>query len=688
MRRPNSLIVLTAAASVLAIGVAALIILSPTFDAPMARAQHLSTTVTSSSGEALRTFLSRDDSYRMRAKLDRVDPLFRAMLIGIEDKRFQTHIGVDPIALGRAIGQRLLRGRIVSGASTLTMQAVRLLEPRPRTIPSKLLEMARAIKLERQFPKDKILELYLTLAPYGGNIEGTRAASLLYFGKEPKTLTPAEAALLVAIPQAPERLSPDRHPAAAKRARDAILARVSDLGVISPEVAEEAMRDPITARRRAMPFHAPHLSERLASQQDGGEIRTTLDYDLQIRIEQLSKRMLEPLGNSVGLAIVVADVQTGAIRAHIGAPDYFDRSRRGAIDMTRAIRSPGSALKPFLYGIAFDEKLVEPRTIVTDVQKSISGYAPANFAKSYHGEVTVTKALQLSLNVPAVQILEHVGPTLFVERLRTAGAGLSLPGKSRNPGLAVVLGGVGISLEDLTSLYSAIGSDGTVKKLHAVETADEIEKLPLISKQAAYDLFSILDTAPQRVPGGQHTARQVSWKTGTSYGFRDAWSIGTDGRYVVGVWVGRADGTPNPGRSGRNTATPIMFEAFTNLPKLREMVDRTPNGVHPLSSRRLLKQFSHFPRVFNGHTNPNLDLRVLYPRDGTEILWQPNVTMTLKARGGKRPLTWIIDGNPIKSLRHRRETDWQPIGPGFVTVTVLDVNGLVSNAKIRLRQAN
>jgi penicillin-binding protein 1C len=370
------------------------------------------------------------------------------MLTAVEDKRFREHPGVDPLAIARALGQMLASGRVVSGASTLTMQTVRLLDPQPRTLGTKAVEALRALILESRRSKDEILALYLTLAPYGGNIEGVRAASLAYFGHEPSALTPAEAALLVAIPQAPERLRPDRHPEAARRARDRILDRAAAAGVIAASMAEEARRDPVPTARRPMPMHAPHLARRLSLAAADGTavVRTSLDGDLQRRIEGMAARWAETLDPETGVAVVVADAATGAVLAHLGSPDFFSPRRSGQVDMTRAVRSPGSTLKPFLYGLAFDDGFLDPRSVVTDAPISIGGYAPANFTPVHHGELPAADALRRSLNVPAVGILDRYGPARFVNRLATAGTRIELPHVAERPGLAVILGGLGTTL--------------------------------------------------------------------------------------------------------------------------------------------------------------------------------------------------------------------------------------------------
>ncbi|MEQ9334852.1 penicillin-binding protein 1C [Thalassobaculum sp.] len=654
---------------------------------PLDRAVDPSLTVADRDGRALRVFLSADGAWRLPADPARVEPLYLAMLTAIEDKRFRYHPGVDPLAVGRAVGQMLANGGVVSGASTLTMQTVRLLDPQPRTLGAKAVEALRALVLEARLDKDAVLARYLTLAPFGGNLQGIRAASLAYFGREPVALTPAEAALLVAIPQAPERLRPDRHPEAARRARDRILDRTAEAGVIPAAVAAEARRDPVPDTRRAMPMRTPHLARRLAQAADSGtvEIRTTLDGDLQRRIEGMALRWAETLDPEAGLAVVVADAATGAVLAHLGAPDFFSTRRSGQVDMTRAVRSPGSTLKPFLYGLAFDDGFLDPRSMVTDAPLRIAGYAPANFAPVHLGQLTVADALRLSLNVPAVAVLDRYGPDRFLRRLASADARLELPHAGDRAGLAVILGGVGTSLEDLVSLYTALAGDGRVRPLtvRAGGPTGEASR-PLLSPGAAWEIARILEGTPHPTHSARRRGGPVAWKTGTSYGFRDAWAVGVGNGLAVGVWVGRPDGTPRPGHFGARSAAPLLFELFEILPTTRSLAAAPPSGGgSPPSAHPLPPALAYFPpRPDTPTADP---VRIAYPRDGSEIERPSDRPIALQARGGRRPLVWLVDGRPLPAPPHRRDAAWQPDGLGFATVTVIDADGLTAQARFRVR---
>ena len=401
-----------------------------------------------------------------------MDPRFVQLLIAYEDRRFSRHPGVDPLAVVRALTQWAASGRVISGASTLTMQVARLLEPRPRTVWSKGLEMLRALQLEAHLSKNEILELYLTLAPYGGNLEGVRAASLAWLGKEPRQLTDAEAALLVVLPQAPSRLRPDRHPERARAARDKVLRQGVKRGVLAEHEASLAMRDAVPDARRPFPFHAVHLADRLFATRSEASVRTPLEASLQIRAEALAAAHAARAGPEAGVAVLVADHRDAmAVRAWVGSPDYLSNRRLGAVDMVRAIRSPGSTLKPFIYGLAFDRALAHPDTRVMDAPRHFGNYAPDNFDRRYRGLVTMAEALRWSLNIPAVAVMDRLGPHRFTHALEAAGVPVSLPPGER-PGLAVALGGLGLTLETLVTLYGALGSDGRVRPLRLAPDAD------------------------------------------------------------------------------------------------------------------------------------------------------------------------------------------------------------------------
>ena len=450
----------------------------------------------------------------------------------------------------------------------------------------KLRQMVRAIQLERQLTKDQILDLYLALAPFGGNLEGIRAASIAYFGKEPKRLSLAEAAVLVALPQSPETRRLDRHPDVARIARDRVLDRMVEDGRVPTEDAVQAKAVPVPRLRKPMPILAPHSADQaLATVKDTPVIKLTLDSSMQKVLEALARDRAIALGSNISVAIVAVDNESGDVLAHVGSPDYFDERRAGQVDMTRAVRSPGSTLKPFIYGLAFEDGFVHPESLIDDRPIRFGSYAPENFDMSFQGTVPVRKALQLSLNVPAIALLDRVGSSRLSSRLKQAGANLVLP-KDEAPGLAMGLGGVGVTLQDLVQLYSGLARLGNTRPLREIvrATDDARDTLRLMDQVAAWQVGNVLIGTP---PPENAAHNRIAFKTGTSYGYRDAWSVGFDGRLTIGVWVGRPDGAPVPGLVGRTAAAPILFDAFARTGKLPAALPKPPKGALVASNAKL-----------------------------------------------------------------------------------------------------
>ncbi len=442
---------------------------------PLAQARQVSTTIVDRNGKLLRAYAMADGRWRLPVDAKTgVDPAYLKLLLGYEDRRFYSHGGVDPLALGRAAFQLVTRGHIVSGGSTITMQLARLMEPRrERSVYAKLRQIVRAVEIERQLNKDQILDLYLALAPYGGNLEGIRAASIAYFGKEPKRLSLAEAALLVALPQSPENRRLDRHPDVARTARDRVLDRMVEDGRVSDEDAVQAKAVPVPRLRKPIPILAPHSADRaVATMKDTPVISLTLDSALQKVLEALARDRAVALGPNISVGIIAVDNESGDVLARVGSPDYFDDRRAGQVDMTRAVRSPGSTLKPFIYGLAFEDGFVHPESLIDDRPIRFGNYAPQDFDMTFQGTVPVRKALQLSLNVPAIALLDRVGASRLSSRLKQAGANLVLP-KDEVPGLAMGLGGVGVTLQDLVQLYSGLARLGSTRPLREIMTAND-----------------------------------------------------------------------------------------------------------------------------------------------------------------------------------------------------------------------
>lgn len=630
-------------------------------------------------GRLLRAYQVADGRWRLPVDVEHVDQGYIAQLLAYEDRRFWQHAGVDAWALLRAAGQALATRRLQSGASTLSMQVARLLTGTPtRSLSGKLRQIRFALALERQLTKTQVLELYLTLAPFGGNVEGVRAAALTWFAKEPHRLTPAQAALLVALPQAPAWRRPDRHPQAARRARDRVLARSVAAGALSAEEAATARSEALPRQRRAFPQHGVHLADRLRQARLAEAVlRTTIDRDVQTRIERLLVDSVQHFPSTMSGAIVVADHGSGEILASVGSPGLVDDARQGFNDMTLAVRSPGSLLKPLIYGMAFTEGLAHPESLIEDRPTAFGIYAPTNFDDQYRGAVTVRRALQQSRNVPAVVLLDALGPARFMSRMRRADVALVVPSGGAN--LAIGLGGLGISLLDLVTLYTAFARDGGVVPLTAEPRGVTAPEASLMSPVAAWQVTDIL--AGVRAPSGALNG-QLAFKTGTSYGYRDAWAIGYDGRHVVGVWVGRADAAPVPGITGLKSAAPLLFDAFSRLKPALEPFAPPPPSVLVAESWELPQPLQRV-RGRRGQR----------PRSGPEVAFPPDRArietgdgqLTLKVRNGVPPFTWLVNGRPVATATLDRQSSWHPDGAGFALIAVVDSRGSAARVNVFLQ---
>lgn len=648
-----------------------------------------STLVVDRHGRLLRPYTTQEGRWRLKATREDVDPRFFGLLFAYEDKRFETHHGVDVLSLSRATFQLVFNGRTISGGSTLTMQVARLLEPRERTFISKLRQVVRALQLERRLSKDEILSLYLTLAPYGGNLEGIRAASLAYFGHEPRRLTLAESALLVALPQSPEHRRPDRSLEAARAARDRVLDRLATARAVPQDEIARAKHEPIPQGRRPMPMLAPHSADAaLAAAPERNLHRLTIDAALQKSLEDIARERARALGPSISVAILAVDSETGEVLARVASSDYLDMNRAGQVDMTQALRSPGSTLKPFIYGMGFEDGLIHPETLIEDRPIRYGSYAPENFDLTFQGTVTVRRALQMSLNVPAVAVLEKVGSSRFTVRLAQAGGALVLP-KGEVPGLAMGLGGAGVTLSDLVMLYNGLARLGTTVSLHersGNEGAPPVARR-LIDPVAAWYVGNVLlgTPPPENAAGGR-----IAFKTGTSYGYRDAWSVGFDGKRTIGVWVGRPDGAPVAGLVGRATAAPILFDAFARTGKLPAPLPHAPRGTLVASTAKLPPPLQRFrPGHLPGEdTGPQL--RIMFPPNGARLDLEKGPdgkpdSIALKVTGGTGDLTVLVNGLPIPAVAGRRTLFFDPEGPGFVRLTVMDAKGATDSVMVRLQ---
>lgn len=541
---------------------------------PAALEPPLSTVVLDRTGRELRWVLSPDEKWRFPVDLETLPPELPEALVAVEDRRFRSHHGVDPLALLRAAFDNLRSGRVVSGASTITMQIARMSDPAPRTLAAKLREGFRALQLERRYSKDALLELYLRIAPYGRNLEGVAAASRVYFGKPPERLALGEIALLVALPRSPAAYDPVRHPEAAARARDRVLSRLVETGFVTAAQARRAVRVPLPTAAHPPPFRAPHFTELAlarhgASTRGGGALATSLDPVLQSVAERLLARRVGEL-RSVGIdqgAVVVLDLDHRSVAAMVGSADFFDAARQGQVNGATARRSPGSTLKPLLYGLAFDTGLIVPESYLLDVPTDYAGYVAENYDGVYNGRVTARTALVRSLNAPAVRLLARVGLEPFHELL-VAGGLETLDRRSGDYGLPLVLGAGEVTLLDLTNLYATLGRDGSHRPVALLASGGERGGAGdrLLSREASWLLTEVLeDVRRPDLPEAWELTRDVpsvAWKTGTSYGHRDAWAVGYSRDHAIGVWVGNFDGRPRPGISGSEHAAPLLFDLF------------------------------------------------------------------------------------------------------------------------------
>lgn len=603
------------------------------------------TVVLAADGTPLRAFPGPGGTWRYPVSPDEVSPLYLEALLGYEDRWFHQHPGVNPVALARAAGQWLRHGRIVSGGSTLTMQVARILEPAPRSAGGKLRQMLRALQLEWRLDKAEILAIYLNHAPFGGTVEGVEAASWAYLGKPARELSRAEAALLAVLPQAPSRLRPDRHPEAARAARDKVLDRLASRAIWPAEAVQAARIEPVVSRRLRPPMHAALLARRLQADAPGERrILSTLDIGLQRRLESRLAAWFAGLPDRTSAALLVVDNQSLEARAYVGSLEFGDARRLGHVDMVRAVRSPGSTLKPFLYGLAIDDGLVHSESLLVDAPQEFDGYRPANFDPVFRGPVSVADALRLSLNVPAVDLLDRVGPARFSARLAHAGLSLQLP-RGAAPNLSIILGGTGTRLEELVGAYAALERDGLAGKVRYTPDAPREERR-LLSPGAAWIVREILAShgrpgLPEHLlqPGGR---RRVAWKTGTSYGFRDAWALGSTRAYTVGVWVGRPDGTPLPGQYGAITALPLLFDVVDSLPPV------PGEGVRPPPPAVVARLDICWPLGRAAETTP-------------------------PAQCHRRREAWALAGQVPPTLPERGARQW---GEGALAIRVEDGSGL------------
>ena len=656
---------------------------------PLERAQTSSVTVLDRNDQLLRAYTTVDERWRLPVEVSDVDPQYVRTLLSFEDRRFYLHPGIDPISTLRAMAQFVRHGRIVSGSSTLTMQVARLLDGvHERDAGGKLRQMLRALQIERNFSKSAILRLYLNLAPFGGNLEGVRSASLAYFGTEPRHLSPAQIAVLVAIPQAPESRKPDRFPEAALRARNRVLERAARAGVMTRVEVALAKHEPVPQQRRDFAKLAAHLSDAEREANPTQLVhRLTLDVKAQTSLELLARDHARTLGHGVSAAIIAVEHSSGNVLAEVGSAGFLDSERAGAVGMAHAVRSPGSTLKPLIYGMAFEAGLAHPNTVIEDMPTRFGTYVPKNFDRDWHGAVTMREALAQSLNIPAVSTLEAVGVPKFFARLKTAGLEPQLPGQSE-PSLAIALGGLGLKLSDLAQLYAGIARGGEtvgLKHRRGEPDAAPSRTARILTPVAAWYVTDILRHAP--APAHAKTG-QIAFKTGTSYGTRDAWAVGFDGRHTIAVWVGRADGASVAGLAGRAAAAPLLFDAFHRLAEKRTPFLSAPTGVLIAKGEQLphpLQRFNTSPAVetSTGRFRTST-LRIASPPDRA-VVDADGMGVTIKAEGGALPLTWLVDGAPVQTSSTDTELSLDTAYRGFAKISVIDATGKTDRISIRIQ---
>lgn len=540
--------------------------------------------VVAADGTPLWRFADENGIWRYPVTIKDVSPRYLEALINYEDRWFWKHPGINPFSILRAAWQDLSHGRLISGGSTLTMQVARLLDPHPRTFGGKARQIWRAFQLEWHLSKEQILTLYLNRAPFGGTLQGVGAASWTYLGKSPAQLSYSDAALLAVLPQAPSRLRPDRWPHRAEEARNKVLRRMAQQGVWTKNQVDESLEEPVWLAPRQVPQLAPLFSRYLATRSREDKIASTLDASIQRQLEDLAMNWKSQLPPKTSLALLVVDHTTMEVRGWVGSPDINDENRFGHVDMVTAVRSPGSVLKPFVYGMALDDGLIHPASLLQDVPRRFGDYRPGNFDTGFHGPVSMSEALVRSLNLPAVQVLEAYGPKRFAAQLRNVGLNLRFPAGSE-PNLSLILGGGGARLDQIVAAYSAFARHGRAAQLRLQPDWPLVER-PLLSAGSAWIIRRIL--AGEALPQPDASLPAVvplAWKTGTSYGYRDAWAIGLNSRYLIGVWTGRPDSTPVAGLFGLGSAVPLLnqvnslLQASSSVQQTRLPTDPRPASV-------------------------------------------------------------------------------------------------------------
>lgn len=617
---------------------------------PNLQRYHEASVVITANDQVAHIFLTQDEKWREQTTTKAVSYLYLQTLIRREDRYFRYHIGINPVAMIRATYQRIRYGRVISGASTITMQTARLLEPRKRTLRSKLIECFRALQLEWHLSKNEILNIYMTLAPLGSNIEGIKAASQAYFQKQPSELNPAEIALIVALVQSPTRLNPFLYPERAQTARNKILQFMAREQLISAQNAQHYTNAPLAKIKIKPPRAIPHLAWKLKNEQPNVlKINTTIDLTLQTKIEALIKAHARFLPHRANAAVMVADIKTNHIVAYVGSEDFYNNEKHGYIDYIQAVRSPGSTLKPFIYALGIEKGQIHSESLFLDERRRYGAYYPDNFDKQKRGIVDAKEALGLSLNIPVVTLLNEIGIVRFMGVLREMDIEPQLPSNRDAPSLAIALGGVGMTLEQLVQLYQALATKS------------------FVSERAANEITNMLKV---KLDDGS----LLAIKTGTSYGHRDALVFAYGSRYVIGIWCGIHDNSSMGEVWARNLTLPLLEKINAVLPN--------PNSLQ--NERIEAITFSQNQGEVAKLVEP---LRLLFPvADSMIELEKDNgrfKPLILHVSGGTRPYRWLIDGEPLATQWQQKQI-WEIEAPGFYSVTVVDGNGQAQTIQVQV----